>query len=84
VDVEFTDLARQALVNLCKDDTERWRQAIRFKLLNDSILDQSRRLPRPDGKAVYIFMLWDLQITFEATKECRTVWGVTRTAATAS
>jgi hypothetical protein len=78
VDVEFTDLAQQALVNLCKDDIERWRQAIKFKLLNDSILDQSRRLPRPDGKAVYIFKLWDLQIVFEATTECRTVWSVSR------
>lgn len=79
MDVVFTDMAQQALSNLCKDDTERWRLAIKLKLLNDIVLDQSLKLPRPDGKAVYLFELANFRVTFEDTKDCRTVWMVTRT-----
>jgi hypothetical protein len=78
VDVEFTDLALQALANLHGDDAERWRFAIKFKLKNDIVLDQSRKLPRPDGKAVYLYALSDLHITFENREDCRIVWIISR------
>ena len=66
----------QALKNIRKDDSERWRLAILGKLQNDEVFRHCRRLPRPDGKAMYIYGMNDLQITFQDEEECRTVWTV--------
>lgn len=75
--VVFTDIAMQALKNIRQDDTERWRLAIIGKLQSDNAFKDCRRLPRPDGKAMYIYKLRDLHVTFEDGPEDRTVWNVT-------
>lgn len=75
--VVFTDIAMQALKNIRKDDTERWRLAIIGKLQSDNVFNHCRRLPRPYGKAVYLYVMQDLHITFEDGPDERTVWNVT-------
>lgn len=78
--VVFTDIALQALKNIRKNDAERWRLAIIGKLQSDNVFKDCRRLPRPDGKAVYLYVMQDLHITFEDEPEDRRVWNVTSSA----